>query len=94
MRRRQGGIVGHVRALAVAHPWTSAAVAAAAAAAAAGGAAVLALLGLHHSWAADASARPVGLQHRAAGGGQRRLLCLAMAAQSSGVVWAAVTGQR
>ncbi len=44
-----------------------------------GGAAALALLGLCQGWAADASACAACLRPRAAEGGQRRLLCLAMA---------------
>jgi hypothetical protein len=59
-----------------------------------GGAAVLALLGLHQGWAADASACAARSRPRAAGGGQQCLLCLAMATQSSGVVWVVAAGQR
>ncbi len=58
-----------------------------------GGAAALALLGLCQGRAADALACAARSQPRAAGGGQRRLLRLAMAAQSSRVVWAATAGQ-
>ncbi len=53
-----------------------------------GGAAALALLGLCQGQAADALARAARSRPWVAGGGQRRLLCLAMAVQSSGVVWA------
>ncbi len=67
---------------------------AAAATVAAEGAAALALLGSRQGRAADASARAVRLRPRAAGGGQGRSLCLAMAARSSGVVWAVVAGRR
>ncbi len=41
-----------------------------------GGAAALALLGSHQGRAADGLARAARLQPRAAGGGQRHLLCL------------------
>ena len=56
-RQRQGGVDDNVKALAAAHPWTSAAATAAVEAAAGGGAVALALLGSRWGWAADAFAK-------------------------------------
>jgi hypothetical protein len=78
----------------VAHLRTLAAAMAAATVAAGGGAALLALIGLHQGRGADTSACTALSQPRVAGGGQRCLLCLAMAVQSSGVVWAAAAERR
>ena len=58
-----------------------------------GGAVAHALLCARWGRAADALGRAVRSRPRAAGGGQRRLLRLAMAVQSSGGVWAAAAGR-
>ncbi len=68
-RQQQGSVNGNVKALAAAHPWTSAAATAAATAAAGGGALALALLGLRRGRAADALARAAHSWPRVAGGG-------------------------